>query len=155
MEFLGDKLKVKKSTLEGAGKGLFTTVDIPKGTRIVEYKGEVMTWKEARKDVDNGYIFFISNQRVINAANNAEELGRYANDASGLTRVKGITNNAEYVIEKGRAYIDAKKDIPKGSEIFVSYSKEYWDVIRENIRADKEKAKAAEKQLKKATKKKK
>lgn len=154
MEFLADKLRVKKSTLEGAGKGLFTTVDIPKGTRIVEYKGEVMTWKEAQKNVDNGYIFFISNQRVINALNHKEELGRYANDASGLTRVKGLTNNAEYVIEKGKAYIDAKKAIPKGSEIFVSYSKEYWDVIKENIRADKEKAKAAEKMKKKATKKK-
>lgn len=152
MEFLADKLQIKKSTLEGAGKGLFTTVDIPKGARIVEYKGEVMTWKEASKDVDNGYIFFISNQRVINAKDNEEELGRYANDASGLSRVKGITNNAEYVIEKGKAYIDAMKAIPKGGEIFVSYSKEYWDVIRENIRADKEKAKAAEKQLKKATK---
>jgi Proteins containing SET domain len=155
MEFLADKLRVKKSTLEGAGKGLFTTVDIPKGTRIVEYRGQVMTWKEASKDVDNGYIFFISNKRVINAKDNAEELGRYANDATGLTRIKGITNNAEYVIEKGKAFIDAKKDIPKGSEIFVSYSKEYWDVIRENIRADKEKAKAAAKELKKATKKKK
>jgi hypothetical protein len=31
---------VRRSTIAGAGKGLFTKVFIPKGTRIAEYKRE-------------------------------------------------------------------------------------------------------------------
>ncbi|PZR24775.1 MAG: SET domain-containing protein-lysine N-methyltransferase, partial [Azospira oryzae] len=49
MALLEKHLYVKKSTLPGAGKGLFTKVFIPKGTRIIEYKGEVLTWKEVEK----------------------------------------------------------------------------------------------------------
>lgn len=145
MALLEDQLTVKTSTLPGAGKGLFTKQPIKKGERIVEYTGNVITWKEAQKDVDNGYIFFINNKRVIDAKHDESSIARYANDARGLKRVKGMKNNAEYVIEKGRVYIEAIADIPKGAEIFVSYSKEYWDVLRQNIKADKENAKAGKK----------
>ena len=50
MAFLEKQLYVKKSTLPNAGKGLFTKKLIPKGTRIVEYKGKTRTWKEVQKD---------------------------------------------------------------------------------------------------------
>ncbi|MDZ7649405.1 MAG: hypothetical protein U5K54_20855 [Cytophagales bacterium] len=45
--------------MPGAGKGLFTKVSILKGTRIVEYKGKIVTWKEveAMADERNGYVF--------------------------------------------------------------------------------------------------
>ena len=59
MELLEANVRVKKSGLPGAGKGLFTKTFIPKGTRIVEYKGEITTWKEVdHEDGDNGYIYF-------------------------------------------------------------------------------------------------
>ncbi|MBK8291257.1 MAG: SET domain-containing protein [Flammeovirgaceae bacterium] len=66
MALLEKKLIVKKSTLPGAGKGLFTKVSIPKGTRIVEYKGKIVTWKEveAMADERNGYVFI----SIINIA---------------------------------------------------------------------------------------
>lgn len=32
-------------------------------------------------------------------------------------------------IEEGQVFIDAIKNIAKGEEIYVSYGKEYWDVI--------------------------
>jgi SET domain-containing protein len=151
MAFLEKDLSVKTSTLPNAGKGLFTNVFIPKGTRIVEYKGKRTTWKIASKDVDNGYIFHIDDEHVLDAKNYKSSHARYANDAAGLSRIKGLNNNAEYTIEDdNRVYIDAKKDIPAGSEIFVSYSKEYWDVIRANIKIDNDKTKA---KTKKATKK--
>ena len=59
-------------------------------------------------------------------------LGRYANDARGIRRKKGILNNATYVTAGLKVYIDAIRDIPAGSEILVGYGKEYWDVIRHN-----------------------
>jgi SET domain-containing protein len=133
MALLEKQLKIKKSVLPDAGNGLFTKKAIPKGTRIVEYKGRITTWKEVQKDKgSNPYIYFIKRDHVIDALPYKKALGRYANDARGLKRLKGITNNAEYVEDGMRVFIEAKKNIPAGAEILVDYGKEYWDVIRYN-----------------------
>lgn len=138
MALLEKQLIVKPSTIPESGLGLFTTEFIAKGTRIVEYKGRITTWKEVKHDCDNGYIYTINPRHVIDARPYKKALARYANDARGIKRVKGITNNSEYVNDGLKAYIVAIKDIAPGSEILVGYGKEYWDVMRENL---KEKAK--------------
>ncbi len=142
MALLDKHLYVKKSTLPGAGKGLFTKVFIPKGTRITEYKGEVVTWKEVEKMADyrNGYVFFFNNQYCIDAWKTKKGVAHYANDAKGLTRVDGVKNNCEYVTEKKRCFIEATRDIPKGSEILVGYGGEYWQAIRYNVRLEQSNA---------------
>ena len=138
MALLERHLIVKKSTLPGAGKGLFSKVLIPKGTRIVEYKGEVVTWKEVEKMADdrNGYVFYFNSKYCIDAWKTKKSVAHFANDAKGITRVEGVSNNAEYVTEKKRCYIEAIRDIPAGSEILVGYGAEYWRVIRYNIRLE-------------------
>jgi SET domain-containing protein len=142
MALLEKHLYVKKSNLPNAGKGLFTKKFIPKGTRIVEYKGKVSTWKDVKdEDGKNGYIFFVTRNHVINALPRKTALARYANDARGLTRIKGVTNNADYVTDGLTPYIESKKDIPAGAEILVDYGKDYWKVIRENIKLWKQEAK--------------
>ena len=141
MALLEKQLVVKDSTIPNSGKGLFTTKFIPKGTRIVEYKGRITTWKEVKNESDNGYIYTINNNHVIDARPHTKALARYANDARGLVRIKGITNNCTYVNDGLKAYIESVKDIPAGAEIFVSYGKEYWDVIRANLKLDKTKKK--------------
>lgn len=152
MAFFEKHLVVKKSTIPGAGKGLFTTVDIPKDSRIVEYKGRITTWKEVEWDSENKYIYTINPKHVIDASRTLKALARYANDAKGLTKLKGINNNCIYVNDGLKAYIESVKDIPAGSEIFVAYGKEYWDVIRQNIKNEQREAK--EKAAAKAKKKK-
>jgi uncharacterized protein len=137
MALLENQLVVKRSTLPDAGKGLFTKKFIPKGTRIVEYKGRVRTWKEAAHE-DNGYIYYVTRNHVIDAKRYPKALARYANDARGVVRIKGIVNNSDYIQDGKRVYITSKKDIPAGSEILVGYGKEYWDVIRHNLKIDKE-----------------
>lgn len=135
MVLLEDQLVVKRSKLPGSGKGLFTKKFIPKGTRIVEYKGRISTWKEVEHNKgDNGYIFYVKRDHVINAEPYKKALARFANDASGLSKVKGITNNSEYKEDGLRVFIVAKKDIPAGSEILVDYGKDYWKVIRHNLK---------------------
>ena len=142
MAFLEKQLYVKTSTLPNAGKGLFTKKFIPKGTRIVEYKGRTRTWKEVQKDEDESpYIYYVKRNFVIDALNDKKALARYANDARGLQRVKELSNNAEYVEEGTRVFIEAAKDIPAGGEIFVGYGPEYWQVIRHNIRIDEKEKK--------------
>jgi hypothetical protein len=109
---------------------------IPKGTRIIEYKGDVVTWKEVEKMADdrNGYVFYFNSRYCIDAWKTTKGIAHYANDALGITRVEGLKNNSEYVTEKKRCFIEATRDIPKGAEILVGYGAEYWQVIRYNIR---------------------
>lgn len=138
MALLESQLEVKNSILPGADKGLFTRRPIKKGSRIVEYKGRITTWKEIDNEDANRYIFYINRNHVIDAAPYKKALARFANDARGLSRVKGVTNNAVYEEDGLRVYITAKKDIPAGQEILVDYGKEYWDSVRHNIKIDKE-----------------
>lgn len=154
MALLEDQLVVKKSTLPDAGKGLFTKKAIPKGTKIVEYTGTITTWKEVNhKNGSNAYIFYVKRNHVIDASEHLDSLARYANDASGLVKIKGLVNNTEFVEEGVRVYLTAKKDIPAGGEIFVGYGKEYWQVVRYNKRIDEKDQKEKEaKEAKKAKK---
>ena len=146
MPLLEKQLLVKTSAIPNAGKGLFTKVFIPKGTRIVEYKGAITTWKDVKhNDGANGYIYFVKRSHVIDSNRTKAALARYANDARGLGRVKGLSNNAEYVEDGLRVFIQAKKDIPAGGEILVDYGKEYWDVIRHNIKVEKQRERLGEK----------
>jgi SET domain-containing protein len=135
MALLEKHLIVKKSGLPNSGKGLYTKKFIPKGTRIVEYKGKISSWKEVKdEDGKNGYIFYVNRNHVINALPTLKALARYANDARGLSKIKGVTNNADYITDGLKAYIESKKDIPAGSEILVDYGKDYWKVIRYNLK---------------------
>jgi hypothetical protein len=135
MALLEKQLYVKRSTLPGAGKGLFTKKAIPKGARIVEYKGRRTTWKDVKDDDGkNGYIFYINRKNVIDALPRQKALARYANDARGISRVKGLKNNSDYIVDDMKAYIESKKAIPAGGEVFVDYGKDYWKVIRENTK---------------------
>jgi uncharacterized protein len=137
MALLEKYLYVKKSILPNSGKGLFTKVPIAKGTRIVEYKGKRALWKDVKDDDGkNGYIFYITSKCVIDAMPTVKALGRYANDARGYGRAKGVTNNSEYVVDGKKCFIEAIKDIPAKSEIFVGYGAEYWKTMRDNWRLD-------------------
>ena len=134
------KLVIKNSTLPNAGKGLFTQSFIPAGTRIVEYKGRVTTWNEVKeKEADNAYIMYVNRNHVINALPYKKALARFANDAKGLGKIRGLRNNAVYATVKNRVYIKAIRDISAGEEILVDYGKSYWQTMKENKQIDKEK----------------
>ena len=102
----------------------------------------------ADNDGNNGYIYYVKRNYVIDASKHSGALARYANDARGLKRVKGILNNAEYVEDGFKVYIESRKDIPAGSEILVDYGKEYWDVIRHNLKVDEQRRKLLERKKK-------
>lgn len=130
MAYLERWLKVKKSQIPNSGKGLFTTIDIKKGQRIVEYKGRLHKWKDIKyQDASNGYLLYMTSQAVIDARP-SRSFGRYANDAAGFSRVSGLKNNAEYLYEGKRCYIEAKRKIAAGEEILVAYGREYWSDLR-------------------------
>ncbi|MCA6436665.1 MAG: SET domain-containing protein [Bacteroidetes bacterium] len=130
-------LIVKKSQLPNAGKGLYTTKAIKKGEKVIEYKGEIIDWKEYEKRVardEDGYLFFINKKKCIDAYHTPGHKARYANDAAGLSVVKGLKNNCKYEVFDDKCFIVAEKNINPGEEIFVTYTKVYWDCIRYNIK---------------------
>lgn len=129
-------LFVKKSSLPGAGMGLFTRITFFKGDRIVEYKGRRQPWKEVKgEDGYNGYLLRLNRTTAINALPYKKALGRFANDAAGLGRSQGLRNNAEYLIYGDRCFIEATRTINKGEEILVDYGKAFWD-LQKKIRVN-------------------
>ncbi len=147
MALLEKQLLIKTSKIPGAGKGLFTKCFIAKGTFIIQYKGKITTWKEVQQSKNfNGYVFYINRNRVIDAKPFTKHLARYANDASGISKIKGLRNNSNYVHEKDKVFIKAIKDIQPGEEILVSYGKDYWDVIKYNKKLSDSEARLKKKQ---------
>lgn len=130
MALLENQLVVKKSTIPGAGKGLFTKEFIAKGTRVIEYKGRITTWKDVLEGKHfNGYVYFINRNHVIDAMRRKTAIARYANDAKGHSKIKGVSNNCTYVVDKKRVYLEATKNISPGQEILVSYGNDYWKEV--------------------------
>ena len=134
-------LEVKASTIAGGGKGLFTKTFIPKASRIIEYKGAITTWEKVKDDADNAYLYFLKPTYVIDARHHPKSLGRYANDAKGLVRTKGKSNNAKFLDDGLRVFIVATKDIQAEDEILIEYGRGYWDTVRRNAEIDQNKKK--------------
>ncbi len=131
MALLEKHLFIKKSKLPNAGKGLFTKKEIPKGKRIVEYKGKLRAWKEVKHlDGINAYLMYINRNAVIDALPAVSTFGRYANDANGFGKMPGLKNNCEYVSEGKKCYIESIRPLEKGDEILVSYGKDFWRLQR-------------------------
>lgn len=141
------KLEVKESSIPNCGKGLFTKTAIKRGEKVVEYTGEIITWKECQKrneameDGFGAYYFYVSDRKCIDAQHVPESLARYANDAAGFTRIPGIRNNCRFEVIRSRAYIITSRNLKPGEEIFVAYGKDYWNALRSNGIGPKEETK--------------
>jgi SET domain-containing protein len=126
-------LYLKKSLIPGAGKGLFVKNEIKKGEIVCEYEGEIVPWSVCEKRAEQGhegYAFFITKNRCVDAYFTKEAIARYANDAKGIGRVEGLKNNTQYEIKtrqgEKRVFIVAIKNIKPNDEVLVDYGKEYW-----------------------------
>jgi uncharacterized protein len=132
MKLPAQLLKIKKSTIPGSGKGLFTKKFIPKGFIITEHTGKISTWKAIDFTDHNLYLFYVTRNHIIDARDQLDCYARFINDARGYKRINGFTNNSKYVIIDKRVFVIAIKDISAGSEIFISYGKEYWEAMKAN-----------------------
>ena len=122
---LSKYLKIKKSTLPGAGKGLFTTIPITKGQRIIEYLGKIKRNANS-ENTDLRYAFVVKPGYVIDAMNYKKGIAQYANDATGTGRVKYLRNNCYYERDDLRVFITALKNIRANAELLCFYCKDYW-----------------------------
>ena len=126
-------LYLKKSKIPKAGKGLFADQKFTRGDIVCEYEGEIVPWSVCLDRADKGfegYVFFITRNRCIDAYFTPEAMGRYANDAMGVSRVDGLRNNAQYEIKtrqgEKKVFIVATRTIQPGDEVLVDYGDDYW-----------------------------
>jgi SET domain-containing protein len=104
------------------GKGGFALQAIPKGTRIIEYVGEIIDWAEVwrrypEKSGDTGqnhtFLFEIDDERVIDGSRGGNS-SRWINHS--------CNPNCEVSGEDGRIFIEAKRAIRIGEELTYDYN---------------------------------
>lgn len=126
-------LEVKRSTVPGAGLGLFTTRDIPRTRRGVDvgiYKGNDISKTEYDAS-DGQYGIQINPTTVRDARSTQSSIMRYANMCRVSDRPHCTQNNARYVHDRRGQHTIKIRTLPNtpvraGSEIFVSYGRDYW-----------------------------
>lgn len=107
---------VRKSEIHG--KGVFAATVIPKGARIIEYKGERISPQEAdarggsHDDKTIVLLFSVDESTVIDAAVGGNA-ARFINHS--------CSPNCEAVLENGRIFIEARRRIEPGEELTYDY----------------------------------
>jgi SET domain-containing protein len=111
-------LAIRRSRIHG--RGVYARIPIRKGTRIVEYSGERITTAEADRrypDDDTApyhtFLFALDDGMMVDAAHGGN-IARWINHS--------CDPNCEVVLENGRLYIEAIRDIASGEELAYDYN---------------------------------
>ena len=107
--------KVKKSKIDK--KGLYASCDIKKGTRIIEYKGKIITKKETEKNLkfDNDKDIYLFN---LNSRYDLD--GDYSWNTARLVN-HSCNPNCEVEGKGLKLWITSIKDIKKDEELSYDY----------------------------------
>ncbi|MBK9114368.1 MAG: SET domain-containing protein-lysine N-methyltransferase [Betaproteobacteria bacterium] len=110
--------RVRRSAIHG--RGVFATAEIPKGSRIVEYKGKRASWDEAlaRPDSDptdpaHTFLFELEDGQVIDA--------RVRGNAARWINHSCAPNCVTHEDDAGRVFIEARRRIVPGEELTYDY----------------------------------
>ena len=102
------------------GRGVFATETIPSGERIIEYKGQRVSWAVAMKrpdsdpdDPSHTFLFEIDDGRVIDA--------RVRGNAARWINHSCAPNCVTCEDDNGRVHIEAKRTIKPGEELSYDY----------------------------------
>lgn len=110
---------VKRSTIPRAGKGLFSNVNITKGTVVLQYIGKRQPYHSHKS---HDYCFNVGDNVCINALK-SKAISRYVNDNFNHSD-KHL--NLDWVTEDGRVFMVAIRDVTAGDELMISYGRRYW-----------------------------
>ena len=111
------RIAVRKSGVHG--RGVFSAIKFKKDEVVMEYVGEVITWKEALrrhphnpKDPDHTFYFHIDDKHVID--------GKFGGNAARWIN-HACTPNCEADEIDGRIFIRALRTIQPDTELFYDY----------------------------------
>lgn len=110
--------EVRRSKIQG--RGVFATRAISEGTRLIEYRGEIIDEGEADRrypwhddEPHHTFLFSLDDGNVIDAAP-SRSMAKYINHS--------CDPNCEAVEEDGHVFIDAIRDIRRGEELTYDYN---------------------------------
>ena len=105
------RLRVGRSKIHG--RGVYADQDIPPNRKVIEYTGEKITKKEARKRRHTPYLFVLSHRWMLDGAVNGSgaELVNHSCAPNLVTR-----------IFKGHIIYMSLRPIRKGEELTVDYN---------------------------------
>lgn len=113
----GRRIQIRRSGVHG--KGVFALRTIEAGETIIEYTGELISWKEALRrhphdpgDPNHTFYFHIDDGRVIDAKFGGNS-SRWINHS--------CDPNCESDEEDGRVFIKARRRLRPGEELFYDY----------------------------------
>lgn len=147
-----EDLMVCNSTLKGAGQGVIAVRDLPKGSVLLPYMGQLLSYREVglrdfNEDMDytwcplkNGLAMLDMTPEELMAGPKADDmsfcvdskeftektnLGRYVNGAKSREQCELINVK---MCELGRVmYFRTTKAIRAGTELITNYGGSYWD----------------------------
>jgi uncharacterized protein len=113
----GPRIQVRRSGVHG--KGVFALAPLARGEPILEYTGQIITWKQALKrhphdpkDPNHTFYFHIDDGRVID--------GKFGGNAAKWIN-HSCQPNCEADEEEGRVWIKALRAIKPGEELNYDY----------------------------------
>jgi SET domain-containing protein len=111
------RIQVRRSGVHG--KGLFALQPISAGQRILEYKGELITWAQALRrhphdpdDPNHTFYFHVDDKHVID--------GKVGGNATRWIN-HSCDPNCEAEVSGQRVFIHALHDLEPGDELFFDY----------------------------------
>jgi len=110
------RLRVGRSKIHG--RGVYADQDIPSNRKVIEYRGEKITMKEAGKRRHTPYLFVLNNRSMLDGAV----------DGSGAELVNhSCAPNLVTRILKGHIIYMSLRRIRKGEELTVDYNYDHTD----------------------------
>ncbi|MFT4065961.1 SET domain-containing protein [Paraburkholderia sp.] len=111
------------------GMGLFALQPIAAGERVIEYKGELTSWRRAavrqRSEAGHTFAFGLSDGRVIDGSRGGNS-ARFLNHA--------CAPNCEAIEMGERVFIHALAAIAAGDELFIDYGLSVDGAVTDDIR---------------------
>ena len=114
----GPRIRTRDSRVHG--KGVFAVQPIARGERIIEYVGEVISWKEAQRrhphdpaQPNHTFYFHVDDKHVIDAL--------YGGNSSRWINHSCDPNCEAEETPEGRVFIKALRDLLPGEELFYDY----------------------------------
>ena len=116
---------VELRTSKIQGTGAFAARNIKKGTRIIEYLGQRISWRTADKRYDDDkmgrhhtFLFTVDEKVVIDGAVQGNA-ARFLNHS--------CDGNCEAIDDRKRIFIEARRNIKQGDELLYDYQYERTD----------------------------
>ena len=113
----GKRIQTRRSGVHG--KGVFALCDLAEGETLIEYLGEVISWKEALRrhphdplQPNHTFYFHIDDKHVIDG-NSGGNSARWINHS--------CKPNCEADEQNGRVFVKTLRNIAAGEELFYDY----------------------------------